>query len=122
MASYSVPARWLLTLPCAQAPAHFIVKHLGRSKPGGKANAYKAHQDVRVHQATLALSTGASRLPIRQAASIAARVAAKPIATYPIASIISITTLLRHKWRLTMLARVAYAYKPRCRNQLRGSL
>lgn len=43
------------------------------------------------------------RLAILQAASIAARVPANPIATYPIASIMSITTLLCDEQRLTVL-------------------
>ena len=106
---------------------HFVVEHPGSHEPCDKGQAGYAGYFVGFHYffsltlfsllpfiptlPYLTLGTvskaGASRFAILQAVSIAASVAMKPIATYPISSIISITKVYWSKWRLMMLIVVA---------------
>jgi hypothetical protein len=72
-------------------------------KAGNKGDAGSAGNCQGVCHFALTSSIAGWRLAILHAASIAAKVPANPIATYPIASIMSITTLLCMLERLTVL-------------------
>jgi hypothetical protein len=89
-------------LPDAPEPL-FVPGYAQAQQTGNKSHAGGAGYCQGLCHLALTSRALGSRFPILHAASIAARVAANPIVTNPIASIMSITTLLCEEERLMVL-------------------
>ncbi len=86
------------------SPKSLLVQGYAQAKiSGNKSDAGSTGYAQGVFHFDLTSRTAGWRLAILQEASIVAKVPANPIATYPIASIMSITTFLWMEERLTVL-------------------